>query len=53
MTHEEQAIIDGVELALDWGLPIPEEQYKKYEELIERRKTDEQNSRRDHGLSRS
>ena len=36
-TKEEQAFIDGTELALDWNLSIPEEDYKKYIELTNRR----------------
>lgn len=37
LTEEEQGFIDVVELALDWSLPVPDEDYKKYEELIKRR----------------
>lgn len=45
MTREELAIIDGVEPALDWNLPVPEEDLKKYEEPIKRREEkNEQNS---------
>ena len=37
-TREEQAFIDGMELAIDWNLrPIPEENYKRYYELINRK----------------
>lgn len=25
-----QALIDGVEFAIDWGLPIPEDDYNEY-----------------------
>ena len=32
-TEEEQALIDGVEFARDWNLPIPPEDYQKYIEL--------------------
>lgn len=32
-TQEEQALIEGVELALDWYMPVPEEDLKKYFEL--------------------
>lgn len=32
-TDEEQALIDGVEYAIDYRLPISEEDYKKYLEL--------------------
>ncbi|MBO5828776.1 MAG: hypothetical protein J6R59_10065 [Paludibacteraceae bacterium] len=35
--QEEQAFIDGVEFAMDWNLPIPEEDYKKYYELTNKR----------------
>ena len=34
-TQEEQAFIEGTEFALDWNLPIPDEDYKKYIELVE------------------
>ena len=37
MTERDLAIIQGVELAMDWNLPVPEEQIKKYYDLIERR----------------
>lgn len=33
LTPEEQALIDTVELAVDWNLPVPDEDYKKYLEL--------------------
>lgn len=36
-TEAEQALIDGVELARDWQLPIPPEDYAKYLELTENR----------------
>lgn len=32
-TQEEQTFIEGTELALDWGLPIPSEDLEKYNEL--------------------
>lgn len=35
-TQEELAFIQGTELAIDWNLPIPEEDYEKYYKLIER-----------------
>ena len=34
-TQEEQSFIDGTEFALDWNLPIPNEDYEKYIELTE------------------
>lgn len=34
MTPEELAFIGGIELAIDWNLPISEEDYKRYLELI-------------------
>lgn len=37
LTSDEQGLIDVVELALDWNLPVSDEDYKKYEELIKRR----------------
>lgn len=33
VTPEEQGLIDTVELAVDWNLPVPETEYKKYLEL--------------------
>lgn len=33
VTPEEQGLIDAVELAVDWNLPVPEKEYKKYLEL--------------------
>ena len=41
--QEEQAFIDGLELAMDWNLPIPEEDYEKYCELINKREGGEIN----------
>lgn len=38
LTKEEQAFIEGIELAIDWNLPIPKEDYEKYCELINKRK---------------
>lgn len=32
-TQEEQTFIEGTELALDWGLPIPNEDFEEYIEL--------------------
>ena len=37
-TEEEQAFINGTEFAIDWNLPIPDEDYKRYIELIESNK---------------
>ena len=37
LTEEEQGFIDAVELALDWNLPVSDEDYKRYEEIIKRR----------------
>lgn len=34
---DQQALIDGVEFALDWGLDVPEEDLKAYFELIKER----------------
>ena len=42
-TSDEQGFIDVVELALDWNLPISDEDYKKYEELIKKRTTPNNN----------
>jgi hypothetical protein len=38
---DQQAIIDGVEFALDWGLDVPEEDLEAYFELIKEREDDE------------
>lgn len=35
---EEQAFIDGMEFALDWGFEVPEEDYKRYCELTVKEK---------------
>lgn len=32
-TREELAFIEGTELAIDWNLPIPEEDFERYIEL--------------------
>lgn len=32
-TKEERAFIDGTELALDWGLPVPDEDFERYNKL--------------------
>lgn len=39
MTQEEEAFIEGIELAKDWGLTssIPPEDFIRYEQLIARR----------------
>lgn len=37
MTNDELALIEGVELALDCGYDLPEEHFKKYQELIKKR----------------
>lgn len=36
-TKEEQAFIEGIELAIDWGLSISDEDFEKYIELTRRR----------------
>ena len=36
MTPEEEAFIGGIEMAMDWNLPIPEEDLKRFFELINR-----------------
>ena len=33
-TEKELAFIGGTELAIDWNLPIPEEDYEEYLKLI-------------------
>ncbi|MEE1504113.1 MAG: hypothetical protein UGF89_07720 [Acutalibacteraceae bacterium] len=35
VTPEEQGLIDAVELAVDWNLPVPEEEYNQYLELTD------------------
>lgn len=42
MTQEEEAFIEGMELAKDWGLTsdIPPEDFIRYEQLIARRAED-------------
>ena len=37
LTEKEQALIEGVELTLDYGLPVSDEDYEKYVELTKRR----------------
>lgn len=39
MTQEEEAFIEGIELAKDWGLTsdIPQEDFIRYEQLTARR----------------
>ncbi len=39
-TDEEQALIDGVELAFDWGLQIDEADVKEYHRLMARNQED-------------
>lgn len=36
MTPEELAFIGGIEMAMDWNLPISEEDLKRFFELINR-----------------
>ncbi len=38
---DQQGLIDGVELSLDWGLPITKEELKKYREIVSNRTRDE------------
>lgn len=35
LTPEEQGLVDTVELAVDWNLPVPDSEYKKYLELTD------------------
>lgn len=42
LSEEEQAFIDGVEFALDYQSEITDAEYKRYNELIEKRKLFEQ-----------
>lgn len=37
LTEQEEALIEGVELGIDWALDVPEEHLKRYNELINRR----------------
>ena len=37
LTEKEQALIEGVELTLDYGLPVSNEDFKKYIELTKDR----------------
>lgn len=34
---DKQALIDGIDFAIDWGLPIPEEDYMQYESILRER----------------
>lgn len=34
LTEEELAFIEGIELTLDYGLPVSDEDFEKYVELI-------------------
>ena len=40
-TPSERALIDKVELALDWGMFISEEELQKYDELMDKTTIDE------------
>ena len=37
-TFSEDAFISGIEFAIDWQLEIPEEDFKRYNEIMERRR---------------
>lgn len=37
LSSEENGLIDAVELALDWRLPITDEQFEEYKRLIAKR----------------
>lgn len=37
LTPEQEGLIDTVEMAIDWGMPITEEQRKQYDRAIEQR----------------
>lgn len=43
-TQEELAFIQGTEFAMDWNFPIPDEDYEKYIELINRQGGDTNNA---------
>ena len=46
MTSKEEAFIEMIEFALDWGFKPSKKQIDKYNELIERRKLDDLHSKK-------
>lgn len=45
MTREENSFIDGIELQRDYGEPVTDEEHCLYEELIKKRKTEEEHEK--------
>lgn len=41
---DQQGLVDGVELALDWGLSVSKEELKKYREIVSNRTSNEEAS---------
>ncbi len=35
LDKEIQGLIDAVELGIDWGIPIPQQQYEQYQKIKE------------------
>ncbi len=35
LDKEIQGLVDAVELGIDWGIPIPQQQYEKYQKIKE------------------
>ena len=46
MTGKDEAFIDMIEFAVDWGFTPSKEKMKKYHELIERRRLDDLHSKK-------
>ena len=46
MTGKDEAFIDMIEFALDWGFRPSTKQMNKYNELIERRRLDDLHSKK-------
>lgn len=36
----EDAFVEGTELALDYGLPVPEEDFEKYKKIVDKSKNE-------------
>ena len=44
-----QSIIDGVELGIDWGIPLPEDDYGQYLEAVDKEREGDGNQKNNKG----
>lgn len=44
-----QSLIDGVELGIDWGIPLPEDDYGQYLEAVDKEREGDGNQKNNKG----